>query len=59
MVIFVVKKKGRKIIASNRKARYEYFIEDTLEAGLVLKGTEVKSIRQGKINIQEDRKSVV
>lgn len=53
MVIFVVKKKGRKIIASNRKARYEYFIEDTLEAGLVLKGTEVKSIRQGKINIQE------
>ncbi len=42
-----------KVLARNRKARHEYFIEDTIEAGLVLKGTEVKSVRQGKINIQE------
>lgn len=44
---------ARKIIANNKKARYEYFIEDTFEAGLVLKGTEVKSIRMGKVNIKE------
>lgn len=44
---------SRKIIANNKKARYEYFIEDTFEAGLVLKGTEVKSIRMGKVNIKE------
>ncbi|HHV38700.1 MAG TPA: SsrA-binding protein SmpB [Tepidimicrobium sp.] len=42
-----------KIVASNRRARHEYFIEDTIEAGLVLKGTEVKSIRQGRINVRE------
>lgn len=42
-----------KILATNRKARYEYFIEETLEAGVVLVGTEVKSIRMGKINIKE------
>jgi SsrA-binding protein len=48
-----MKKENVKIVASNRKARHEYFIEDTIEAGLVLKGTEVKSIRQGKINVKE------
>ncbi len=42
-----------KIIATNRKARHEYTIEDTLEAGLVLTGTEIKSIRAGRANIQE------
>lgn len=42
-----------KIIATNRKARHEYIIEDTLEAGLVLLGTEIKSIRAGRANIQE------
>lgn len=42
-----------KIIARNRKASFEYFIEKTYEAGLVLKGTEVKSIRQGKVSIAE------
>lgn len=42
-----------KLIANNKKARYEYFIEETLEAGMVLKGTEVKSIRMGKANIKE------
>jgi len=44
---------GRKIIANNKKARYEYFIEETYEAGLVLTGTEVKSIRLGHVNIKE------
>lgn len=53
-----MKNTGRKIIASNRKARHEYFIEDTIEAGIVLKGTEVKSIRQGKINIGESYASI-
>lgn len=51
------KKKKRdpslKIAAENRKARYNYEILDVLEAGLVLKGTEVKSLREGKANIAE------
>jgi len=42
-----------KIIAENRKARYDYFIEDKVEAGLVLKGTEVKSLRQGRANLKD------
>jgi len=44
---------GIKIIAENRKARHEYFVEETHEAGIVLAGTEVKSIRQGKINFKD------
>ena len=40
-------------VAVNRKARHEYSIEDTLEAGLVLTGTEIKSIREGKANLQD------
>ena len=42
-----------KIIAHNRKARHEYFIEDVIEAGIMLKGTEVKSLRAGKLSIAE------
>ena len=42
-----------KIIAVNRKARHEYFIEGEYEAGLVLKGTEVKSLRLGKVNLKD------
>ena len=42
-----------KNIATNKKARHEYFIEDTYEAGIVLTGTEIKSIRLGKVNIKE------
>ena len=42
-----------KIIAENRKARHDYFIEDQFEAGLVLKGTEVKSLRQGRANLKD------
>ncbi len=53
-----MKKTGTKLIASNKKARHEYFIEDTIEAGIVLTGTEVKSIRQGKVNIKESYASI-
>lgn len=42
-----------KIIATNKKARYEYAIVETFEAGLELKGTEVKSLREGKANLQD------
>ncbi|MBR5714219.1 MAG: SsrA-binding protein SmpB [Clostridia bacterium] len=46
-------KKGIRRIAENRKARHDYFIEDTYEAGIALVGTEVKSIRAGKVNIKD------
>ncbi|KXG74008.1 SsrA-binding protein SmpB [Thermotalea metallivorans] len=42
-----------KVIANNKKARHDYFIEETYEAGIVLTGTEVKSIRMGKINLKD------
>lgn len=42
-----------KVVATNKKARFEYFIQETFEAGLVLKGTEIKSIRLGQISLQE------
>ena len=41
------------VLAQNRKARHDYFIEDSLECGIALKGTEVKSVRQGKISLKE------
>ena len=44
---------GRKIIVQNRKARHEYFIEETIEAGISLTGTEVKSLRLGRANLQD------
>ena len=44
---------GLKIICLNRKASFNYFFEDILEAGIVLKGSEIKSIRDGKVNIAE------
>ena len=44
---------GLKIICLNRKASFNYFFEDILEAGIVLKGSEIKSIRNGKVNIAE------
>jgi SsrA-binding protein len=43
----------KKIIANNKKARHDYFIEETYEAGIVLTGTEIKSLRQGKVNLKE------
>ena len=45
------KEQGRKLIAQNRKARHDYHVEDTWEAGLVLMGTEVKSLRQGRATL--------
>lgn len=42
-----------KMIANNKKARHDYFIEDTYEAGIVLTGTEIKSVRAGKVNLKE------
>jgi SsrA-binding protein len=47
----VAKEQGRKLVASNRKARHDYHIEDTYEAGLVLTGTEVKSLRMGRASL--------
>lgn len=44
---------GRKLIAQNRKARHDYHIGDTFEAGIVLQGTEVKSLRAGRANLTD------
>ncbi len=44
---------GQRKIADNRRARYDYFIEDNIEVGIMLKGTEVKSIREGNVSINE------
>lgn len=52
------KKPDTKTVAENRRARYDYFIEDTFEAGLMLAGSEVKSLREGKANITESYASV-
>ncbi|MDR1245399.1 MAG: SsrA-binding protein SmpB [Clostridiales Family XIII bacterium] len=45
--------KQRKIIANNKKARHDYFIEESYEAGIVLTGTEIKSLRGGRVNLKE------
>ena len=47
------RQKGIKPVAQNRKAYHDYFVEETYECGIVLKGTEVKSIRQGRVNLKE------
>src|SRR6187397_2038998 len=47
----MAKEQGRKIVAQNRKARHDYAIEDVFEAGLVLVGTEVKSLRMGRASL--------
>ena len=47
------KKSGIKIICLNRKASFNYFLQEILEAGIVLKGSEIKSVRSGKVNIAE------
>jgi SsrA-binding protein len=47
----MAKEQGQKMIAQNKKARHDYLIEDTYEAGLVLMGTEVKSLRQGRASL--------
>ena len=45
------KEQGQKVVATNRRARHDYLIEDTYEAGLVLTGTEVKSLREGRASL--------
>ena len=47
----MVRERGQKTIAQNKKARHDYFIEDVFEAGLVLTGTEVKSLREGRASL--------
>jgi SsrA-binding protein len=49
----MAKFKGVKPVAQNRRARHDYFVEETFECGMELKGTEVKSIRQGRVNLKE------
>ena len=46
-------RKPQKTVATNRKAHYDYAIDDTLEAGLALRGTEVKALREGRVNLKE------
>ena len=46
-------KPGVKVVATNRKARHDYSIEDTIEAGIVLAGSEIKSIRDGRVNLRD------
>jgi SsrA-binding protein len=50
-IVHMVKAQGQKPIAQNKKARHDYLIEDTYEAGLVLTGTEVKSLRAGRASL--------
>ena len=45
-------KRERKLVANNKKARHDFFIEEVYEAGIVLTGTEIKSVRQGKVSIK-------
>jgi len=68
MVVLLSKKKesimGKQhvaggVIAKNPTARHNYFIEDTLEAGIVLSGTEIKSIRAGKVNLKDSYAAIV
>ena len=46
-------KREKKLVAGNKKARHDYFIEEVYEVGIVLTGTEIKSVRQGKVSIKE------
>ncbi|MGH7230213.1 MAG: SsrA-binding protein SmpB [Nitrospiraceae bacterium] len=52
------KERAEKVVATNRKAFFDYAIEEKFEAGIVLKGTEVKSIRDGKVNLKDSYASV-
>ena len=54
----MAEKGGRKIIAVNRKARHDYFVDETFEAGIELFGTEVKSVRAGTVNLKDSYCSV-
>ncbi|MBT2224692.1 SsrA-binding protein SmpB [Nonomuraea sp. NEAU-A123] len=49
---------GRKVVAQNKRARHDYHVEDTFEAGLVLQGTEVKSLREGRASLADGYASI-
>jgi SsrA-binding protein len=49
---------SEKVVATNRKAFHDYFIEERFEAGIMLQGTEVKSLREGRVNLQDSYASV-
>lgn len=51
-------KEEKRVVAQNRKARHDYFIEQTIEAGIVFSGTEVKSIRAGKVSLKDSYANV-
>ena len=53
-----MKSSGKKTIAQNKKAFHDYFIEETYEAGIVLSGTEVKSLRLGRVNLKDSHAAV-
>jgi SsrA-binding protein len=54
----MVQQKSSRQIAENRKAYHDYYIEERMEAGLELKGTEVKSLRQGRVNLSDSYAAV-
>ena len=49
----MAEKSGKKIISENRKAHHEFFIDEVIECGMVLTGTEIKSVRAGSVNLKE------
>ena len=49
----MAKRKDNKTLAENRKARHDYFVDEAMEAGIALVGTEVKSIRNGRVNLKD------
>ncbi|MPQ43795.1 SsrA-binding protein SmpB [Clostridium tarantellae] len=55
----MVRKNNNKTLAENRKARHDYFVDEAMEAGIALVGTEVKSIRNGRVNLKEAYAQVV
>ncbi|ARK32009.1 SsrA-binding protein SmpB [Halalkalibacter krulwichiae] len=54
-----VKDKDRNVVAQNKRATHDYFIEETYEAGIVLKGTEIKSMRAGRMNLKDSFARIV
>jgi len=54
----MARERAEKVVATNRKAFHDYHIEEKLEAGIVLKGTEVKSLREGQVNLRDSYASV-
>lgn len=52
-------KRERKTVANNKKAYHDYFVDETIEAGIVLTGTEIKSVRAGKVSIKESYAKIV